>query len=252
MSFEGKVVAITGAASGIALSLAHLLGSRGAKLSLCDISKHSLDNLVQTLVTQGVEAFGTVVDVSSREAVDDWIASTINVYGRLDGAANVAGIELGFTNIENLPDETWDKMIAVNLTCVMYCVRAQIRVMGHGASIVNAASLAGIMGRSGIGAYACAKHGVVGLTKTVAKEVGVKGIRVNAVAPGPIETPMLNRLLQSAPSSTSSTTTNTYSNLPLQRKGEAEEVAKTIAFLLSDDTSFTTGAIVTVDGGAAA
>lgn len=183
MSLEGKVIAVTGGASGIALALVKLLGSRGARLAIGDLQKGPLDQIVQELQNSGVEAVGTVLDVSISSAVDDWITSTVEHFGRLDGAANIAGIELGFTNIEDLKDETWDKMIAVNLSGVMFCVRAQIRVMTRGGSIVNAASLAGLMGRPGIGAYACAKHGVVGLTKTVAKEVGAKGIRVNAVAP---------------------------------------------------------------------
>lgn len=183
MSIEGKVVAITGAASGIALALTRLLASRGAKLALADLQKDGLDKLVSELREQGVEAVGTALNVSNSAAVDDWIKSTVAHFGKLDGAANIAGIELGFSNIEDLKDEVWDKMIAVNLTGVMYCVRAQIRVMTHGASIVNASSLAGIMGRPGIGAYGCSKHGVVGLTKVVAKEVGSRGIRVNAIAP---------------------------------------------------------------------
>lgn len=183
MSFQGKVVAITGAASGIALALARFLATQGARLSLADVQKENLDKVVNEIKAQGVEVIGTVVDVSSSAAVDSWIAATVKEFGSLDCAANIAGIELGFTDIIDLKDETWDKMIAVNLTGVMYCVRAQIRVMQSGGSIVNAASLAGIMGRPGIGAYACSKHGVVGLTKTVAKEVGERGIRVNAVAP---------------------------------------------------------------------
>lgn len=115
--------------------------------------------------------------------MDECIAGTIKQFGAVDCAANIAGIDMGFTDVTDLEHETWDKIIAVNLTGVMYCVRAQTRVMTRGGSIVNAASLAGIMGRPGIGAYACSKHGVVGLTKTVAKEVGARGIRVNAVAP---------------------------------------------------------------------
>lgn len=180
---EGKVIAITGAASGIALALTRLLASRGAKLALADLQKDGLDKIVAELHEQKIEAVGTVLDVSNSSAVDAWIQSTVAHFGRLDGAANIAGIEMGFSNIEDLEDRVWDKMIAVNLSGVMYCVRAQIRVMKQGASIVNASSLAGIMGRPGIGAYGCSKHGVVGLTKVVAKEVGSRGIRVNAIAP---------------------------------------------------------------------
>ena len=183
MSFQGKTVAITGAASGIALALTKHLAQQGAKLALADVQEDALNKVVSELQSQGVEAVGTVVNVASSDVVDKWIASTVQQFGKLDAAANIAGIELGFNNVADLSNEIWDKMIAVNLTGLMYCVRAQIRVMQRGASIVNASSLSGITGRPGLGAYVCSKHGVVGLTKTVAKEVGSKGIRVNAVAP---------------------------------------------------------------------
>jgi len=186
MSFEGKVVAITGAASGIGLALSKLLASRGAKLALADIQKEALDKTVSDIKASGADAIGTVVDVSSNQAVDDWINGTVKHFGKLDGAANLAGVEgrnSVFTNFEDMKNEEWDFIIAVNLTGVMYCLRAELRVMKAGASIVNAASLAGVMGRPGIGAYAVSKHGVVGMTRTAAKEVGGKGIRVNAIAP---------------------------------------------------------------------
>ena len=182
-SFEGKVIAVTGAASGIALALTRQLAEEGARLSLADLQEGPLNQLVDELKGEGVNVIGTKLDVSKSQQVNDWISSTVKHFGRLDGAANIAGIELGFTNIEDLADETWDKMIAVNLSGVMYCVRAELRAMKNGGSIVNAASLAGIMGRPGIGAYSCSKHGVVGLTKTAAKEVGQRGVRVNAIAP---------------------------------------------------------------------
>ena len=183
MSFEGKVVAITGAGSGIGLALTKLLASRGAKLALADNNQDALSKVYAELKEQGFPLIARAVDVSKASDVKDWIDETMHVYGRIDGAANIAGIEMVFTNIEDTPDDVWNKVLGVNLSGVFLCVREQVKVMQPGSSIVNAASLAGVMGRPGLGAYVCSKHGVVGLTKTVAKEVGGKGIRVNAVAP---------------------------------------------------------------------
>lgn len=183
MSFEGKVIAITGAASGIGLSLTKLLASRGARLAISDIQQEALGKVAEELKGSGVDVAATHLDVTSASAVNDWIDSTVKHFGKLDGAANIAGIEHGFTELEDSEDKVWDKVIAVNLTGVMYCMRAEVRAMSNGGSIVSAASLAGIRGRPGLSAYVCSKHGVVGLTRTVAKEVGRKGIRVNAIAP---------------------------------------------------------------------
>lgn len=181
--FSEKVVAVTGAASGIGLALTKLLASHGAKLAIADIQQGPLETVEKTLKGEGVDVVATKLDVTSSSAVNDWINSTVKHFGKLDGAANIAGIEMVFTNVEDTEDEVWHQVLAVNLSGVMYCVRAQIKVMGKGGSIVNAASLAGIMGRPGLGAYVSSKHGVVGLTKTVAKEVGPRGIRVNCIAP---------------------------------------------------------------------
>ncbi|KEF62061.1 uncharacterized protein A1O9_00033 [Exophiala aquamarina CBS 119918] len=252
MSLNDKVIAITGAASGIGLAVAEMVATLGGKLALADIDEMALHKTVTSLKSQGYTVIGDVVDVASSNAVDAWIGGVLQQFGRLDGAANIAGVQSSFQNVEDFSNDAWDRVIAVNLTGVMYCVRAQIRAMKNGGSIVNAASLAGVIGRPGISAYSSSKHGVVGLTKTAAKEVGVKGIRVNAVAPGPIATPMLDQMLKGPSSSSSSATTSTYSSLPLKRIGTAEEVAKLVAFLLSDDSSYITGTVVNVDGGAAA
>jgi NAD(P)-dependent dehydrogenase (short-subunit alcohol dehydrogenase family) len=185
-SFKLKVIAVTGAASGIGRAVARECASRGARLALADVQEKPLKELVEELKSQGAEATMAIVDVSNSESVDKWIDSTVDFYGRLDGAANIAGIEGDqkvFCSISDLKNSSWDKVINVNLTGVFYCLRAQLRAMKHGGAIVNAASIAALRGRAGISAYSVSKAGVVGLTRSAAAESGVRGIRVNAVAP---------------------------------------------------------------------
>lgn len=185
-SLKGKVIAITGAASGIGLATAKACANEGASLSLSDIQEKALQAAVDSFKSQGVETFSKVVDVADSDSVDKWITGTVSHFGKLDGAANIAGIEgpgKVFANFTEMDNKTWDKVLSINLTGVFYSMRAQLRVMQKGAAVVNCASLAGLMGRPGIGAYSVSKHGVVGLTRTAAKEVGIRGIRVNAVAP---------------------------------------------------------------------
>lgn len=185
-SLEGKVICITGAASGIGLEIAKLAARRGAKLSLCDIQEELLTKTVTDLKATGADVCGTVVDVSSDKQVNSWIDSTVDCFGKLDGAANFAAIERRpgpFTRISDLSNQEWDLVLSVNLTGVMYCIRAQTKAMRRGGSIVNASSIGGLRGREGLGPYSVAKHGVIGLTRTAARENGPSGIRVNAVAP---------------------------------------------------------------------
>jgi NAD(P)-dependent dehydrogenase (short-subunit alcohol dehydrogenase family) len=177
------VIAITGAASGIGLTVANLAAQHGAKLALADLNSDELAKVVESLRLAGTDAIGTVVNVASSQDVDKWVGSIIEHFGRLDGAANMAGVEGKMSNTSALSDENWNSVISVNLTGLMYCIRAQVRVMKDKGSIVNAASIAGLRGGSGMSAYSASKHGVIGLTKSVAKEEGVRGIRVNAVAP---------------------------------------------------------------------
>ena len=186
-TLQGKVIAITGGASGIGLALAKLTGSRGAKLALADIQKGPLDQVVGELRQTVPDVVGTCVNVASASEVDNWITSTMEHFGKIDGAANLAGVEgkgvPWFGPIQDITDEVWDYIISINLTGLMYCLRAELKVMGSGSAIVNASSTAGMMGRQNIGPYSASKHAVVGLTKTAAKESGPRGIRVNAVAP---------------------------------------------------------------------
>jgi NAD(P)-dependent dehydrogenase (short-subunit alcohol dehydrogenase family) len=187
LSFTGKVVAITGAASGIAAATAKLLASRGASLSLADVQREALERQAADIKeTYSVDVITYVVDVRHAEEVDTWIATTIEHFGRLDGAANLAGVlgkNMGKFTIAEQDEDEWDFVLGVNLTGVMHCLRAQMRVIEKGGSIVNAASIAGLTGRPKSAAYAASKHGVVGLTRTAAKEIGKDLTRVNAIAP---------------------------------------------------------------------
>lgn len=177
-SLQGKVIAITGAGSGIGLATARECARRGAAvLALCDVNQQAVDSLVAELKsssTKGkdagsssaLEVVGTKVDVSSSEQVDSWIASIVERFGRLDGAANVAGVGSlpGGSNLADIVDitnEHWDFIMGVNLTGMFYCLRAQLRIMKEGASVLNVASVAGLKGREGLGAYSTSKHGVV-------------------------------------------------------------------------------------------
>lgn len=185
-ALNGKVIAITGAASGIGLELAKLCAARGAKLAIADIQEEALQRAVTEIKASGTDIIGKKVNVASHKEVDDWINAAKSHFGRIDGAANVAGVEGKngvFTNFVDVQNDEWDFIMSINLTGLMYCLRAELRVMESGASIVNMSSIAGLMGRPGIGPYSVSKHGVVGMTRTAAKEVGCRGIRVNAVAP---------------------------------------------------------------------
>lgn len=186
-TMSGKVVAITGGASGIGLATAFLLASRGATLSLADVSEPGLETASKAIKSKhNVEVLTCALDVRNTQQVDAWIQETIAQFGKLDGAANIAGVipkSIGLGGIAQMEEDDWNFVIGVNLTGVMHCMRAQIRVISDGGSIVNAASIAGLIGRPNNAAYAASKHGVIGLTKSAAKEVGSRGVRVNSFAP---------------------------------------------------------------------
>ena len=183
---QGKVIAITGAASGIGLATAHYLAARGASLSLADIHQEGLKLAKESinLRTPGSTVKVTVVNVRNSLEVTKWISTTVQELGKLDGAANLAGVFKGSKEgIAGLDDADWHFVLSVNLTGLMYCLRAELQVISKGGSIVNASSVAGLVGSSFFPAYTVSKHGVIGITKCAAKEAGNKEVRVNCICP---------------------------------------------------------------------
>ncbi|KAK5175097.1 uncharacterized protein LTR77_000234 [Saxophila tyrrhenica] len=230
--FLGKVIALTGAASGIGLATAKLLAGRGAKLSLADISSEGLDKVRADIKTTSKSEVITVqTDVSKAEDIDTWIQGTVKHFGRLDGAANIAGVipkSIGLNTVAEQDLEEWDFLFSVNVRGLMQCMKAELQVLENGGSIVNACSIAGLMGRYKNAAYSSAKHAVLGLTRSAAKEFGHRGIRINCFCPGRIATPMV---------AAAEKVTIIVNPCALGRDGEAEEVAKAVAFLLSNESS---------------
>ncbi|OHW97491.1 aba4 protein [Colletotrichum incanum] len=242
--FSDKVIAITGAASGIGLATAHLLASRGAKLSLADTNKEGLIEVQLNIQSQypQVEVLITAADVTDYEQIESWTVSTVDHFGKLDGAANLAGVipkSVGKSGLIDQDFEEWDFVMGVNLKGVMHCLKAQLAVIQNHGSIVNASSIAGLQGRPYNGAYTASKHAIIGLTRTAAKEVGLRGIRVNAICPGRIDTPM----------SRASAEAGIQADAALGRSGRPEEVASLIAFLLSNESTYITGNAISIDGG---
>lgn len=242
--FAGKVAFVTGAASGIGEAVALQLAERGAKVVVADLKLDAAQKLVDTIKGKGGEAAAVAVDVAKMDEVEKAVQFTVDTYGGLDVAVNNAGIGGAAAPLGDYSFEDWHKVIDVNLNSVFYSMKYEIAAMlaGKGGAIVNMASILGSVAFPNAPAYVTAKHGVVGMTKSAAIDYAKKGIRVTAVGPGFIDTPLLAAVPKEA-----------YDGLtalhPLGRLGRSEEVAALTLFLLSDAASNITGSYHVVDGG---
>jgi NAD(P)-dependent dehydrogenase (short-subunit alcohol dehydrogenase family) len=244
--FNGKVAIVTGASSGIGRSSAELYARDGAKVVVSDIDEKGGAETVKRIQDAGGEAFFVRADVSQPADCEALVNKTLEKYGRLDYACNNAGIGGEQAMTADYTVEGWQKVIAINLSSVFYCMKYEIPAMlkDGGGAIVNMASILGQVAFATSPAYVAAKHGVVGLTQTAAVEYSAQGVRVNAVGPGFIRTPLLT-----SAGMDEATMDMLVSLHPIGRLGQAEEVAELVVWLSSDKASFVTGAYYPVDGG---
>jgi NAD(P)-dependent dehydrogenase (short-subunit alcohol dehydrogenase family) len=242
----GKVVAVVGASSGIGADTARVLAADGAALMLVARTEAPLRDLNDELAAAGHEVAYVTGDIAEAADVTAFVDATVARFGRLDGAINSAAMSQG-GRFDAVPEKEFDRIMAVNVKGTWLCLREEVRVMerqGFG-SIVNMSSIGGLRGSSGFGAYQATKHAVIGLTRTAAHDCGPLGIRVNAIAPGPIETPMLAQARRDIPGGVEQRIAAT----PLRKVGTGAEVGMTAAFLLSDRASHISGTVLPVDGG---
>lgn len=246
-TFTGKSVLVTGGASGIGRAAAITFAREGARVTVSDVDAAGGEQTVADIRQAGGDAHFIKADIAKSADVEALIGKVVAAYGRLDCAFNNAGIEIEHLPLADADEATFDRIMNVNVKGVWLCMKHEIRQMLQqgGGVIVNTASVAGLVGAPLQPIYAASKHAVVGLTKTAAAEYGRFGIRINAVCPGIIRTPMLDRALEREPKREKSI----VKVHPIGRLGEAQEIANAALWLCSDSASFVTGHQLAVDGG---
>lgn len=246
MLLEGQIALVTGAGragKGIGRSIALRLAKEGAKIAIADFVPEAADSVAKEVVDMGGESLAVYGSVSNVDDVDKMVSDTIDRFGRIDILINNAGITRD-NLIVRMSEQDWDMVLDTNLKGVFNCTKAVAKLMmrERKGKIVNMASVMGIMGNAGQANYSASKGGVIALTKTTAKELGSRGINVNAVAPGFIQTVMTEEMPEDAKSGIAA-------QIPLRRLGTPEDVAEAVLFLCSESSSYITGQVIAVDGG---
>ncbi|MEH2283066.1 MAG: SDR family oxidoreductase [Nostoc sp.] len=246
-NYTGKVAFVTGAANGIGRATALAFAREGANVVVADISEQGNQETARMIEELGGRAIAVRCDVTRAEEVKASLDKAVEAFGRLDVAFNNAGSEQAITTLADLTEEEWDRIVSINLRSVFLCMKYQIPLMlkqGSGA-IVNTSSGAGVKGFKGQAAYVSAKHGVVGLTKAAALDYASQNIRINAVCPGIIDTPMMDRFSGGTPEGRQ----QVILQEPIGRMGQPEEIANAVVWLCSDAAAFVVGHALVIDGG---
>lgn len=247
LDFRGKVALITGAAAGMGLATAKAFAEAGAAAVLADFKEEAIRQAAGELASAGHKAIAVRCDVSDDSQVEAMVERTIAAFGRLDAAFNNAGVMARIAHTADSTPEDWERVIGINLRGVWSCMKHELRVMelqGSGA-IVNNASVGALTGNPGIGSYIASKHGVVGLTRTAALEYIKKGVRVNAVNPGLIDTQVARDVVNGSETAYE----DIAKSVPIGRAGRPEEIASVVLWLCSPGASYVVGHALTVDGG---
>ena len=242
--FIGKVAFVTGAASGIGKAAAVAFATEGARVAVADLTEDALRQTTNAIEEAGGEVRALACDVSKPEQVEAAVARTVEIFGRIDVAFNNAGVENKATPVADIDLAEWDRILGINLRGTFTCMKHEIAQMLRqgGGVVVNTSSGAGVRGVAGGAAYAASKHAIIGLTKSAALDYAKSNIRVNAVLPGNIETPMMDRF-------TGGDLQKAIDLEPVGRLGRPEEIAEAVLWMCSDLGGFVTGASISVDGG---
>lgn len=248
-SLRDKVILVTGAASGIGRATACTIARAGAKVVVSGLKADPLDTLADEIAAAGGEAFAAVADVSIEAEVASMVDATIARFGRLDGAFNNAGIEMSNKSLPDLSADDWERVFAVDVRGLFLSMKYEMSAMRQtgGGAIVNNSSMNGLVAIENAAEYVSAKHAVCGVTRGASSEAAKTGVRVNAVLPGLIETPMIERLKEQA--GFQDHLAGALARHSVGRFGTPNDVAHTVHWLLSDEASFINGALVAVDGG---